>query len=94
LEQYRLEPQGSFFFLFYLQQTMPAHRRFQIKDKVNKRKNTSGGVSIEICSDVGEVISIREKKNKKGTACVYCTVRWEKDNRTSEHAQHMLLPCP
>jgi hypothetical protein len=45
-------------------------------------------------SAVGTVISQREKRNKKGTPCIYCTVKWKEDGRTSEHAQHMLVPAP
>ena len=82
-------PQGAFFLFIY--KTMAATFRYQIHDRVNKKRNT--GVFLEISSLVGKVSSMRVLHNKKGTPCVYCTVRWE-DGRSSEHAQHMLVPAP
>ena len=66
--------------------------RYKEGDSVNKRRTTQG-MFLEISSAVGRVVSQREKYNKKGTPCIYCTVQW-KDGRTSEHAQHMLVPAP
>ena len=71
---------------------MPATTRYKEGDSVNKRRTTAG-MFLEIGPAVGQVISMREKSNKKGTPCIYCTVKW-KDGRTSEHAQHMLVPAP
>jgi len=42
---------------------------------------------------VGKIVEMRVKENKKGTPGYYCTVKWP-DGRTSEHAQHMLVPAP
>ena len=72
---------------------MPATARYKEGDSVNKRRTTKG-MFLEIGSAVGTVISQREKRNKKGTPCIYCTVKWHEDGRTSEHAQHMLIPAP
>ena len=72
---------------------MPATARYKEGDSVNKRRATKG-MFLEIGSTVGTVISQREKRNKKGTPCIYCTVKWHEDGRTSEHAQHMLIPAP
>jgi len=80
-------PQGAFF----IYKTMAATFRYQIHDRVNKKRNT--GVFLKISPLVGKVSSMRVLHNKKGTPCVYCTVRWE-DGRSSEHAQHMLVPAP
>jgi len=70
---------------------MAATPRYKINDLVNKKRNT--GVFLEISSLVGKVSSMKVKHNRKGTPCIYCTVRWE-DGRSSEHAQHMLVPAP
>ena len=72
---------------------MPATAKYKEGDSVNKKRNRAGGVSLEIGPAVGTVISQREKRNKRGVPCIYCTVRWE-DGRSSEHAQHMLIPSP
>ena len=88
-----LPPQGGFFFAILLtQNTMPATAKYKEGDSVNKRRTTAG-MFLEIGPAVGQVISMREKSNKKGTPCIYCTVKW-KDGRTSEHAHHMLIPAP
>ncbi len=36
---------------------------------------------------------IAEKHNVRGRICYYYTVKWP-DRRTSEHAQHILVPAP
>ena len=72
---------------------MPATAKYQEGDSVNKKRNKAGGVSLEIGPAIGNVESMKVKHNKKGTPCYYCTVKWE-DVRTSEHAQHMLVPAP
>ena len=69
---------------------MPATVKYHEGDSVKKKRNTAGGVSLEIAPTVGTVVSNKVKHNKKGTPCIYCTVRW-KDGRSSEHAQHMLI---
>jgi len=71
---------------------MPATPRYKINDQVNKKRNT--GVYLKIDSKIGTIISMRTKTNKKGTPCFYYTVRWLDDNRTSMHAQHILVPAP
>jgi len=81
-----------FFLPFYSQQTMPATPRYKINDQVNKKRNT--GVYLKIGSAIGTVVSMKVKTNKKGTPGYYYTVKWHEDRRTSEHAQHMLVPAP
>ena len=71
---------------------MGATQRYKINDQVNKKRNT--GVYLKIDSKIGTVISMRTKTNKKGTPSYYVTVKWQEDGRTSEHAQHMLVPAP
>ena len=70
---------------------MGATPRYQINDQVNKKRNT--GVFLKTGSSVGTIISMEVKHNKKGTPGYYCNVKWP-DGRTSEHAQHMLVPAP
>tara|TARA_B100000427_G_scaffold171430_1_gene142523 strand:- start:504 stop:728 length:225 start_codon:yes stop_codon:yes gene_type:complete len=70
---------------------MPATAKYQEGDSVKKKRNSAGGVSLEIAPTIGNVVSTKVKHNKKGTPCIYCLVRWE-DGRSSEHAQHMLIP--
>ena len=72
---------------------MPAIAKYQEGDSVNKKRNTAGGVSLEIGPDVGKIVGMRIKHDKKGRTGYYCTVKW-KDGSTSEHAQHMLDPAP
>ena len=73
---------------------MPATAKYQEGDSVNKKRNTAGGVSLEIGPDVGKIVGMRIKHDKKGRPSYYCTVKWKEDGRTSEHAQHMLVPAP
>jgi hypothetical protein len=70
---------------------MPATPKYKINDRVSKKRNT--GVFLEINSTVGEIIEMREKFDKRGRPSYYCTVKWP-DGRTSEHAQHILVPAP
>ena len=70
---------------------MPATPRFKINDRVNKKRNT--GVFLAIDSASGEVIKMRTKENSIGRPSYYYTVKWP-DGRTSEHAQHILVPAP
>ena len=70
---------------------MGATPRYKINDQVNKKRNT--GVFLTIGGSIGTVVSLKVKTNKKGTPGYYCTVKWP-DGRTSEHAQHMLVPAP
>ena len=72
---------------------MPATAKYQEGDSVNKKRNTAGGVSLEIAPAVGKIVGMREKFDKRKRPSYYCTVKWE-DGRTSEHAQHMLVPAP
>ena len=71
--------------------TTTATPKFKIDDQVNKKKNT--GVFLSIGSAVGTVIKIIEKHNVRGRICYYYSVKWP-DGRTSEHAQHILVPAP
>ena len=70
---------------------MGATPRYKINDQVNKKSNTGGFLTIG--GSIGTVVSLKVKTNKKGTPGYYCTVKWP-DGRTSEHAQHMLVPAP
>ena len=69
---------------------MPATQRFKINDRVNKKRNT--GMILQIDSTAGKIIDMREKNNSKGRPGCYYTVKWP-DGRTSEHAQHILVPA-
>jgi len=70
---------------------MPATKRFKINDSVNKKRTS--GMYTEVGPAVGKIIDMREKFDKRKRPCCYCTVKWT-DGRTSEHAQHMLIPAP
>tara|TARA_R100000908_G_C3636395_1_gene74774 strand:- start:184 stop:405 length:222 start_codon:yes stop_codon:yes gene_type:complete len=65
--------------------------KFKLNDQVNKKKNT--GVFLAIGSAVGTIIKVIEKHNVRGRICYYYSVKWP-DGRTSEHAQHILVPAP
>ena len=71
---------------------MPATPRFKINDRVNKKRNT-GGISLTIDSTAGTIIEMEEKFNTRGRPSYYYNVKWP-DGRTSEHAQHILVPAP
>ena len=65
--------------------------KFQIDDQVNKKRNT--GILLKIEPSVGTVIKVIEKHNKRDRICYYYGVKWP-DGRSSEHAQHILVPAP
>ena len=65
--------------------------KYKINDQVNKKRNT--GVLLKIESNVGTVIKVIEKHNKRDRICYYYGVKWP-DGRRSEHAQHILVPAP
>lgn len=65
--------------------------KFKVDDQVNKKK--AAGVSLYISPAIGTVIEVLEKFNSKGTICFYYGVKWP-DGRSSEHAQHILVPAP
>tara|TARA_Y100001951_G_scaffold25918_1_gene20013 strand:+ start:1386 stop:1625 length:240 start_codon:yes stop_codon:yes gene_type:complete len=67
---------------------LPIGQKFKINDRVNKKQNT--GLSVKISSIAGTVIEVKEKLNTLGRTCYYYIVKWP-DNRTSEHAQHILV---
>jgi putative heme iron utilization protein len=71
---------------------MPATPRFKINDRVNKKRNT-GGISLTIDSTAGTIIEMEEKLNSRKRPGYYYNVKWP-DGRTSEHAQHILVPAP
>ena len=79
------------FYSYIPRLTMPATPRFKLDDSVNKKKTS--GMYTAIGPTVGKIVEMRVKENKKGTPGYYCTVKWT-DGRTSEHAQHMLVPAP
>ena len=65
--------------------------KFKINDQVNKKRNT--GILLKIEPNVGTVIKVIEKHNKRDRICYYYGVKWP-DGRRSEHAQHILIPAP
>jgi hypothetical protein len=65
--------------------------KYKINDQVKKKRNT--GVLLKIESNVGTVIKVIEKHNKRDRICYYYGVKWP-DGRRSEHAQHILVPAP
>ena len=65
--------------------------KYKINDQVNKKRNT--GILLKIEPNVGTVIKVIEKHNKKDRICYYYGVKWP-DGRSSEHAQHILVPAP
>ena len=71
---------------------MPATPRFKINDRVNKKRNT-GGISLTIDSTAGTIIERKEKLNSRKRPSYYYNVKWP-DGRSSEHAQHILVPAP
>ena len=65
--------------------------KFQINDRVNKKRNT--GVFLKIESAAGTIVGMKKKLNSRKHPCNYYNVKWP-DGRTSEHAQHILVPAP
>ena len=65
--------------------------KFQIDDQVNKKRNT--GVFLKTERAIGTVIKVIKKHNKRDRICYYYGVKWP-DGRSSEHAQHILVPAP
>ena len=65
--------------------------KFKINDQVNKKRNT--GILLKIEPNVGTIIKVIEKHNKRDRICYYYGVKWP-DGRRSEHAQHILVPAP
>ena len=78
---------NSFKFIY---KKMPSPK-FKLNDQVNKKRNT--GILLKIESNVGTVIKVIEKHNKRDRICYYYGVKWP-DGRRSEHAQHILVPAP
>jgi len=70
---------------------MSATPRFKINDRVNKKRNT--GVFLAIDSTAGTIIERKEKLNSRKRPSYYYNVKWP-DGRSSEHAQHILVPAP
>ena len=65
--------------------------KFKLNDQVNKKRNT--GILLKIEPNVGTVIKVIEKHNKRDRICYYYGIKWP-DGRRSEHAQHILKPAP
>ena len=65
--------------------------KFKLNDQVNKKRNT--GILLKIEPNVGTIIKVIEKHNKRDRICYYYGVKWP-DGRRSEHAQHILVPAP
>ena len=65
--------------------------KYKINDQVNKKRNT--GVFLKTEPAIGTVIKVIEKHNKRNRICYYYGVKWP-DGRSSEHAQHILVPAP
>jgi len=70
---------------------MSATPRFKINDRVNKKRNT--GILLKIDSAAGTIIERKEKLNSRKRPSYYYNVKWP-DGRSSEHAQHILVPAP
>ena len=71
---------------------MPATPKYKINDQVNKKRG-SIGVCLTTDSNIGTIIKVIEKHNKRDRICYYYGVKWP-DGRRSEHAQHILVPAP
>jgi hypothetical protein len=65
--------------------------KYKINDQVNKKRNT--GVFLKTEPAIGTIIKVIEKHNKRNRICYYYGVKWP-DGRSSEHAQHILVPAP
>jgi len=65
--------------------------KYKINDQVNKKRNT--GVFLKTEPAIGTVIKVIEKHNRRNRICYYYGVKWP-DGRSSEHAQHILVPAP
>ena len=65
--------------------------KFKLNDQVNKKRNT--GILLKIEPNIGTIIKVIEKHNKRDRICYYYGVKWP-DGRRSEHAQHILVPAP
>ena len=65
--------------------------KYKINDQVNKKRNT--GVFLKSEPAIGTIIKVIEKHNKRNRICYYYGVKWP-DGRSSEHAQHILVPAP
>ena len=66
--------------------------KYKINDQVNKKRGTIG-LCLATDSNIGTVIKVIEKHNKRDRICYYYEVKWP-DKRRSEHAQHILVPAP
>ena len=65
--------------------------KFKLEDQVVKKQLAS--ISLSIGSTSGTITKVIEKHNVRGRVCYYYGVKWP-DGRSSEHAQHILLPAP
>tara|TARA_R100000908_G_C3750842_1_gene145472 strand:- start:637 stop:858 length:222 start_codon:yes stop_codon:yes gene_type:complete len=63
--------------------------KFKVNDQVNKKVNS--GVYLYVGSKAGTITEVKEKFNVRGRICYYYGVKWP-DGRSSEHAQHILVP--
>jgi hypothetical protein len=57
------------------------------------KKRGTIGVCLTTDSNIGTIIKVIEKHNKRDRICYYYGVKWP-DGRRSEHAQHILVPAP
>ena len=65
-------------------------QKYKIHDQVNKKQNN--GLAVRTGSIAGTIIEVQQKLNKVGHVCFYYTVKWPENGRTSNHAQHILVP--
>ena len=65
--------------------------KFKLKDQVIKKQVR--GICLSLGTTSGTIIKVLEKHNRRGTICYYYGVKWP-DGRSSEHAQHILVPAP
>lgn len=71
--------------------TTSATPKFKVNDQVNKKVNS--GVYLYVGSTAGTITEVKTKYNVRGRICYYYGVKWP-DGRSSEHAQHILVPAP
>ena len=70
---------------------MPSTPKFKLEDQVIKKQVKS--ICLSLGTTTGTITEVKEKFNRRGRICYYYGVKWP-DGRSSEHAQHILLPAP
>ena len=65
--------------------------KFKLQDQVIKKQVKS--ICLSLGTTTGTSTEVKVKFNIRGRICYYYGVKWP-DGRSSEHAQHILLPAP